>query len=338
MNSNGDILVVRNDRLGDTMLALPVIPFLRNKFPSSKIHFLAAPPIVPLIKCVEGIDSVLSASDKHHDLLLEQIRSISVQTAFCLRPTFQNALALKRAKIPVRYGTSRRWYSYLFNHRIPMRRRGIERHEADLNLDLIAYPETYKSTCFPMISIPETDKLYIKELLRESGVEENSRKIILHPGSGNSARNWPVMYFRQLADLLSKEENSRVIITGTPSEIGLCNIVSSDRHLNLCGKSNLVQLAALILESNLLISNSTGPLHLAVALGIPVVGLYPPVQDCLPVRWGPYLHQEMAIVPDVPLCSKCHPGEISECYCMEQISPDFVLNKCINTIRDSLIL
>jgi len=330
----GDLLIVRNDRLGDTILALPVIPVLQKKYPGSRIHFLADPSTAPLIRCVDGVESVLSSSDSQSENSLEQIKRLQIGTAFCLRPTYQNALTLKKSKIPNRFGTSRRWYSWLFNHRVSIRRRGIDRHEADMNLDLITSPEKVRFAPFPEIRIPEQDRLFAKSIIESGGFGESSRIVIIHPGSGNSARNWPIEYFRELAKLLSQERNIQIITTGITSESKLCEIVSDGKHLNLCGKSNLLQLAALILESCLFISNSTGPLHLASALGIPVIGLYPPVRDCLPVRWGPYNHPEMAITPDLPMCSKCRPGEFSVCYCMEQISPDLVMHKCLASIRN----
>ncbi|MBT7618618.1 MAG: glycosyltransferase family 9 protein [Calditrichaeota bacterium] len=335
MTMKGDVLVVRNDRLGDTVLSLPVIPFLQEKYPNSKIHFLADPSVAPLIRCVEGIESVLSASDRNKDKSLDQIRHLQITSAYCLRPTFQNALALKQAKVPNRYGTSRRWYSWLFNHRISIRRRGMNLHEADLNLDLVTFPETNRQVPFPKFNIPEADRQFARTLIKSLNIDTRSEIVVVHPGSGNSARNWPAEYFRQLATLLSEQGGVKLIITGIPSESELCRSVADSTHVNLCGKSSLTQLAALLLESSLFIGNSTGPLHLASALGIPVTGLYPPVKDCLPVRWGPYNHPEMTITPDLPICSKCRPGEFSECFCMEQIAPEDVFQKCLDALRGS---
>jgi heptosyltransferase-3 len=330
-----NILLVRNDRLGDTILALPAFNVLRSAFPDAKIHFLASPAVAQIIRCVEGVDSVIESDDHGNPPVLDIIRSLSIDTAICLRPTWQNSLLLYRSNIPNRIGTKRRWFSPLFTKRLNLSRRKSNRHEANLNLDIVYSLGIRGEAEFPSINLPELAENEIETLLASFGLVKGDPFVILHPGSGGSARDWPVEYFKCLADYIDEKLQINVLVTGSLTELEKCQIVAGEHHLNLCGKTDLLQLAALIRRSSLLVAGSTGSLHLAVALGRPVVGLYPPVAGCTPERWGPYHHPEWALAPELPECRKCRAGSISSCFCMEQLSPETVGEKVRQTLAES---
>ena len=326
------ILIVRNDRLGDAILALPAVLLLKALFPTSEIYFWANPTVAPLIRCVSGIERVLCAVEGNDAQLLRQLRDSGISTAYCLYATARNAFTLLRSSIPDRVGTARRWFSFAFNRRVNLRRRGEYRHEALLNLDLIAVDRGNNDYLFPEIEIPEHAMNAGDRLLKSAGIEGIRPLVIIHPGSGNSAVNWSSVNFQKLAVNLALNSNVDAVVTGITSEQDLCTEVAHDNPANFCGRTNLIEMAALIKRATLLISNSTGPLHLAVALGCKVIGLYPPRADCLPDRWGPYGHPEWAITPDLQICQKCMPSENSPCRCMEEISPDQVYTKALELI------
>ncbi len=334
MHEQGNLLVVRNDRLGDTILALPTIPLLRQAFPDAQIYFWAAPQVAPLLRCVDGIEDVLESGDNESNAVAEKLSSLGIGTAFCLRPTFSNARALRRARIPERIGTARRWYSFLFNRRINLPRRGEKRHEADLNLDLLAAVGVRGDAHFPEITLPANVEEKIGQLFAGSSEAPGSQSsfIVIHPGSGGSTQNWSPKYFKEIAARLAVRSSKRIVVTGSLFEEELCYEVSNDHCLNLCGKTDLLELATLLKHADLLITNSTGSLHLAVALGTKVIGLYPPLADNMPDRWGPYGHPEWAMMPDLPVCRKCHHGSFSTCKCMEELLPDSVYQRAIELL------
>ncbi len=332
-NGKSDILLVRNDRLGDTILSLPTVTALKKWYPNKKIHFLSAPFIAPLMNCIEGIDTVISAPDYGCSISLKQLQKLPIQTAFCLRPTLSNVLTLFRAGIPERVGTSRRLYSSLFTHRINQSRRDSNKHEADLNLELLEEMGITGTRQFPPIQLPKSVTDKVDKLLELNVRKKNRPIIIIHPGSGGSAREWSVRYFQIVADTLSKEIDVNIIVTGSPSELEKCSIVGSNNHADLSGKTDLLELTVLIQKADLFISNSTGPLHLAGMIGTKVIGIYPPIQDCLPSRWGPYTHPEQALMPDLPICQKCHPGAFSSCECLENLLPATVIQKAVSLLQ-----
>lgn len=329
----GDILIVRNDRLGDMLLALPTVSLLRSLYPSKNIHFWANPANADIIRCVSGIKQVVLSPDSWSPSVIDELKKLSIGRAYCFRATFANARALKQAGIPVRVGTSRRWYSCLFSNRINLSRRGSTLHEADLNLLMVDRNRTLSDAGFPSITVPVDVIETVNRLLIEHGVKNHERIITIHPGSGGSAREWPTLFFRELSDRLLRTKKIRVIVTGGSNEIDKCREVANNHHPNLAGETSLLELTAIMLRSDLIIANSTGPLHLAVALGRKVLGLYPPVKDCLPGRWGPFRHPEWALKPDLPLCRKCKPGKVSSCACMDSLTPDTVFDKAITILR-----
>ncbi len=336
MVAPGRILVVRNDRLGDAVLTLPVIPFLRNKFPDSDFIFWASPMVAPIIRCVEGVVGVVeSADDVASSDVLEELKNLNIRTAYCFRPTRSNAMMLLKAGITRRIGTARRWYSFLFNDRVNLKRQGSNLHEAELNLMLAGEKDITKTHAFPKITLPQKFLDTARGLLSAKNIDTSKPYVIIHPGSGGSARDWHPDYFRQLSNSLYSEAGLQVIVTGGANEREITAQVAGDRHINIAGETDLLALAAVIRGAALLVSNSTGPLHLAVALGTKVVGLYPPVKDCLPERWGPYGHYDWAMVAEGGLCGKCVPGEFSGCACMEKIKPEAVLARCLKVMAEN---
>lgn len=326
------ILIIRNDRLGDIVLALPSILLLKELHPHSEIYFLASPAVAPLLEHINDIHEVIVSESGNNSQIVRKLKEINISTAFCLYPTFQNVFNLVRAIIPERVGTSRRWYSLLFTKRLNISRRGGKRHEALLNLDLISQNRKMEQYPFPEIAIPAETLKSIGKLLKSINVQDNKPIVILHPGSGLSAVNWSILRFRELAKLLVLNESVEVVITGIASESELCKEVAIEGSANLCGQTDLIGMSALIHKSAILISNSTGPLHLAIALGCKVIGLYPPKRDCLPERWGPYMHPEWAVMPDLPICNNCKPGKFSDCSCMEEITVESVYDKSLELL------
>ncbi|MFH0766303.1 MAG: glycosyltransferase family 9 protein, partial [Calditrichota bacterium] len=300
----------------------------------AQIYFWASPMVAPLLYQINDLTGVLSAPKILHRHFINYIKSLDLDIAYVLFPTFHNALTLVRARVPRRVGSLRRWYSPLFTQSRNISRRYSSRHEVELNLQLIS-PDWFgilPQPTFPRINLPPESIAKIIHILSASGYDHSARLIVIHPGSGGSARNWPPEYFRATANALSDRLSCQIAVTGTASESSLGELVSDNRHLNLCGKLNLLELAALLTKADLTIANSTGPLHLAVALSRPTLGLYPPVRGCLPDRWGPYGHPEWSLKPDLPLCRRCHSGTLSACACMEALKPDTVAERAVEIL------
>ncbi|MFC2150515.1 glycosyltransferase family 9 protein [Calditrichota bacterium] len=334
MAPSSNILILRNDRLGDVILTLPVVPALHKRHPDARIHFLTSHAVAPLLHQIDGIDKVIPSEADDARSVISELKSLQIDSAYCLRPTYANAIALKRANIPHQVGTSRRWYSYLFNKRVNVSRKFSGSHEADLNLITCGFDKDVSEYPFPKVRQSDDVIRNTKELLLKEKLVPDQKYFIVHPGSGGSARDWSVNYFRDFAIGFSKQTNWQCVVTGSVSEVKKVSAVAGEKFVNLAGKTDLLTLTALLGQARFAISNSTGPLHLAHLLGTKVLGLYPPVPNCTPDRWGPYRAPESAMMPNLPMCSQCTPSKSSLCTCMEQLTVEEVLDRACQLIED----
>jgi ADP-heptose:LPS heptosyltransferase len=167
-------------------------------------------------------------------------------------------------------------------------------------------------------------------LLSEYGIEKENPLIVLHPGTSSSdstvlqhllgrarlllkkrlpidRKRWPIKYYAELANLLYKEWGVRVIITGSQHELKLAREILgrlSIKPVNLCGKMTINQLVALYKICNLVVCSDTGPLHLAAAVGTPVVGLYGGYSN--PAHTGPWMEEyRFKIIRSNLKCGPC---------------------------------
>ena len=324
-----NILVVRTDHIGDVILTLPTVEALKLNFPNAHVAMLLNSYTASL---AEGIADVLyynrEEAPKPFFEMLAELRRAQFDTAVVAFPRFRIALLLWLAGIPVRIGTGYRWYSFLFNRRIFEHRKTVEKHEAEYNLSLLGgLGCTILSTPEAKIVISEQERIKASDIRKSIGILDADRLILLHPGSGGSARDWKPENFSRLASEL-KKRGFYVVITGGKAEIELVHSVARNAGegvKSFVSNLSLKEFAAFIQTAKLFVANSTGPLHIAAAVGTPVVGFFAPVHVMSPKRWGPLTNKKAIFVPDPVQCPRCKGGECQGNQCMEQITVQQVL-------------
>ncbi len=323
------ILLVRTDRLGDVILSTPVSTAFKRTFPGSFVAMLLNRYTAELVDGHTDVDLVLLDDPKQQSLLslVKTIRRHHFDTLVLLHPTGRLALAGRLAGIPVRIGTSYRAYSFLFNRRVNQHRKNSGLHELDLNLQLAGAAGARLDAVHFNFTLAEEASQRLTERLHRFGLSIQSPYIVVHPGSGGSARNWPAASYHQLIERMHHELHLPILITGTVSERPLIDRVTAgiaSSVIRVDGKLPIKELAVLLKHARLLISNSTGPLHLAVAMGAEVIGLYCPIAACSPDRWGPYHRADSVLMPEVSYCTNCQKEGCRYLDCMELISVDQV--------------
>ena len=288
------ILVSRTDRLGDLLLALPFVETLKGRYPECKVDVISSLYASPILENNPSIDGILRVqndqmlvSKPYKKELLQKIRKADYKVVVALYPERQICRLFYHANIPYRLGTAGRFHSVFFNHHLFHSRKTNKKHEFEYNLDFLKFFRDGKTCDRPMVYPSEKEVANAHRILKEIGVE--SPFIVLHPGSGGSADPWPLEKFIDLYELLSGE-GLQVVLSGNETENGLINHEVTSRGLqvkNIAGETDLRTLAAVLSRASVVVANSTGPLHLAVAVGTKVVGLYPNKQIMSPVRWGP---------------------------------------------------
>lgn len=327
-----NVLIVRTDRIGDVVLTLPMVPALHAKFPGRRISMLLRSYTQELVDGFAGLDSILTYDDsgkpKPYSALVSELRQRRFDLVFVVHPTFRLALLMFLARIPIRVGTGYRWYSFLFNRRVFEHRKTAEKHEAEYNLSLLrAVGCDVRGVPSISLGISEDARDAAAQGARRVGTQMSSKLVVLHPGSGGSARDWSARNFGDLARALTKDGFS-VTVTGSSSERSLVDEVvrmSGGTATALAGIFSLKELAAFISSARLFVSNSTGPLHIAAVVGAPVIAFYPPIRECSPLRWGPLTDKKTVFVADNGLCERCKGGPCQGNDCMDQITVDRVL-------------
>jgi len=284
--------IVRTDRLGDMVLTLPMVAAIHRVSPDTRVVVICRRYVAPLVEGAEGIHDVRYVDDTS---LCEILREVQPSTVFFPRPTFSDVLSAVRARIPYRVGTSRRWYSGLLTHRDRQSRSAAQQNEAEYNIDLVRLRFGDEAAA---ISTPSLHLLAPPPVppcsLRPAG-----SYVVLHPGSGGSARTWPVRHFAELAQRLH-HNNIHIVVTGSDSEQDLAHVIEERVTIvNLCGRTTLSETIDILRFAQCVVANSTGILHIAAACGTNVVGLYPASPASMSARrWGPWTDSAIILEAD----------------------------------------
>jgi lipopolysaccharide heptosyltransferase II len=328
-----NLLIVRTDRIGDVMLSLPLAGIIKKHYPECKITFLLKEYTRPLALNNPFIDEVLVLKENNGKVLLnDNIHLISnnkYDSVIVVSPSFIITLLIFLCGIKNRIGTGYRWYSFLLNRKIYEHRKYGRKHELEFNVDLLEPLGIKGNINFENVKfnfLPgETGKAVIKKIFKENEIPRDKPIIIIHPGSGGSAVDWPVNNFKQLINSVLNEMDVSILLTGSESEISLCEELRvSERVINFAGKFDLAELIALIDTCDIFISNSTGPIHIAAALGKYTIGFYPKIPACSPKRWGPYTKRRAVFTPSIE-CTECTRKQCEMLNCMDSIKPDDVM-------------
>jgi heptosyltransferase-3 len=334
------ILISRTDSLGDVMLTLPIAGFLKKQDPSCRILFLGRNYSRPIIQTCKFVDEFISWDEIKELPPAKQLEFFSALQADAILHVFpeKNIAALAfRAKIPMRIGTSHRLFHLLScNKLVHFTRRNSMLHEAQLNFKLLAplgykvIPPLSELSLFSGFSPKRSPGNNSNEIFRLLSVGKFN--LILHPRSKGSAREWGLDNFRKLIDLLPADQ-FRIFISGTKEEGDSMQelINACPQAYDLTGKLSLENFIDFIAAADGLIAASTGPLHIAAALGKVAIGIYAPMHPIDPGRWGPLGPHAQALVIQRS-CSDCR--KTQNCHCIREIKPEQILGCCIKEIEN----
>lgn len=331
------LLVSRTDRLGDLLLALPFVETLKLRYPECQIDVVASLYASPILENNSNIDRIvrvqndqLTGSRHYRKDLEHKIKRANYKAAVLLYPERNMSRLLYRIGLPIRIGTAGRFHSIFFTHRLVHSRKANLKHEFEYNLDFLKYFREGETVSKPTVYPTDKEFAHADRILDEAGA--NGRFIVLHPGSGGSAERWPMQHFIDMARQMN-QDGYQVVITGSEAEGKEIRAAANDNlggTMEITGKTDLRTLAAVLSRASTVVANSTGPLHLAVAVGTRVVGLYPGKQIMSPRRWGPVGVGHDVIQPETERC-QC---KIGQCHCMETISVKRVV-KAARAVFDS---
>jgi ADP-heptose:LPS heptosyltransferase len=340
MTGSPHVCVFRTDRIGDLLLTLPVAEAVRRAFPVARVTFCAQEYAAPLLRLSPFVDDVITvagrdAAFRELPVLRAELRRRGITHALFAYPRPLLSSVAAWAGIPRRAGTAYRWYSFLYTDRVAEHRSDALQHESTYNLHLLApFGVEIPSGLRPVLEIDNALALQARAAVEASGIHDRPY-VVLHPGSGGSAKDWPAGHFAALArGLLRARPDLAVLVTGTGAERRLMSEVAGPAGIPvLSGSVSLETLAGILAGASAFVANSTGPLHLASAVGTPVLGLYPFQRVCHPRRWGPLGERAAVLTPEAdPGCDRCAAGDCDAHDDMRRISVDRALDALLSLL------
>jgi heptosyltransferase-3 len=327
------ILLSRTDSIGDVVLTLPMAGVLKGNFPECEVLFLGKTYTKAIIELSEHVDEFVNYDDilkLDHRQQIEEFKKLNIDIFIHVFPVKEIAQLAKGAAIPMRVGTRNRlWHWFTCNKLVKLSRKNSDLHESQLNIELLSFlgirtdiSLNVIQECYGFTKV----KPLANELFRNM-LDKTKTKVILHPRSKGSAKEWGLANFSKLIQQLPKEK-FQVFISGTKDDgVHLEKFIKENPSaIDITGKLSLDEFISFINLCDVLIAASTGPLHIAAALGKKAIGLFSPMRPIHPGRWAPVGVDAHALVFD-PNCEQCTSQK--NCDCIQKID----LQKVVHLIK-----
>jgi lipopolysaccharide heptosyltransferase II len=337
-----NLLCIRLDALGDVLMTTPAIRALKESGLDRRITLLTSPSgaaAAPLLPEVDDcwiyeapwMKASASRPSQYSDCdMIGRIAAAGFDAAVIFTVFSQNplpaALLCYLASVPLRLAHCRENPYWLLTDWVcDPEVSGATRHEVRRQLDLVATIGARPRHERLSLCVPAESRRRVRAFLRRLEIDPDTRWVVIHPGASAPSRRYRPAGFAEVARRLVLECGCRVLFTGDASERAL---VDSTRTMmraashSLAGELSLAEMAALIERAPLLISNNTGPVHIAAAVGTPVVDLYALTNP----QHTPWLVPSRVLKHDVP-CQPCYKSVCPEehHHCLELVEPDAVV-------------
>lgn len=330
-----NILVIKMSAMGDVILITGTLKALKEKFPKARIYCLVGKDFKKVLQNCPYIESLIIYDDKHKDKgwwrlwkLSKKLRRFHFDAVIDLQNNRRSHMLSFFSFPKESYGFDNKKWSFLLSHRIKNLNKGLPpvEHQFEVLASLgMSYSKDVKLELWPT----KKDRQYVQELLDEEYMG-NSKHIV---GINISAslkwktKNWPLEYIARLCDLLS-QKNIRVILTGMDKDKPLAQEILSltkAKPANWVGKTDIVQLAALIERCSAYVTPDSAPMHVAAAVNTPFVAFFGPTSS---VRHLPPASQ-FFVFEKKPSCAPCYSSvcKIKTHSCMKDIKPEEVFKK-----------
>lgn len=284
-----NILVIDFGQLGDVVLSLPALRAIRERFPEARITVAVGKPGAALIEFSGYADATIPVDrvalrDGAKPLsllriarLVSSVRRTRFDFVIDLHSLNETNLLGYLSKAPVRLYARRpgRSLDFLSNFRPPPPIEDPTKHAVDRYLDVLAPLGVQEASRVTRLRPREEDNRVVAQMLKKAKVAEGSLLVGLYPGAGHPSRRWPLSRFSELAERLERNDRVRTVLFTGPEERALLREVraSFNRSTIILDQLTIPQLASALAPLSVFVSNDTGPMHIAAAVGAPVVML-----------------------------------------------------------------
>jgi heptosyltransferase-2 len=312
-----NILIVRTDRIGDVVLTTPAIKAIRQSYPGSHIAILVTPATLDLVNGNPYVDEILvdDRQGQHKGIfgflrLVREIRSKQFDLAIIFHTKRRYNLACYAARIPCRLGYKNEKLGFLLSLPLKDIRPLGEKHEAEYCMDVLKVIGVENDDLDIFVPAQKEAEGWMLNWMQENSLKPNDF-VAIHPGASDPAKCWPAANFALLMDRLTERCDLKIVLIGSSQTMPMAaEILQKTRKpsgiLNLTGKTSLAQMVSLLRRARLLISNDSGPVHVAAGVGSSVISLFLRDQPGInPERWKPLGPKSFI------LNNKLQPGSIS---------------------------
>ena len=325
------ILIVNVNWLGDTLFVMPFIRALRKSCPRAYISVLTHPRCREILKASPHIDEIIVYDEKGRNkhllskfAVISQLKSKKFDTAFILRKSLSRSMLLFLSKIPERIGYDNKRAGFLLTKKIPLPKEVLHKAEYFLGLARAVGIDPQKAAYEFRVSDAGREKA--AEILKEGSLKEKESFIAINAGGNWDLKRWPAENFAELGDRIYDKLNFKVVLTGAVKDIELCKKISGlmrRKPILLCGKTDLNTLGAVFEKAKWVISNDSGPMHIAAGIGASLVALFGPTS---PEITGPYGNGVCVVLhKDIGCTTPCYRLSCNDNKCMKAITVEEVL-------------
>jgi heptosyltransferase-2 len=310
------MLIRATNWVGDAIMALPALRAIRTRFAEAHIAVVARPYVADLYRDQGICDELIpyDAKGQHRDWngresLAAEIRAGNFDVALLLQNAFDAAWLAWRAHVPKRIGYARDGRSLLLTKAIAVPRPGeIPPHEKFYYLELLrraGWIDRLEDNTHITLHVPEQARQRARQALGEAGALPDAVRIAVGAGASyGSAKCWPPDRFATALNMVSSHAKAQVILFGTAAESMVSDAIAKELRrppVNMTGKTAIADLPALLSQCHLFLGNDSGAMHVAAAVGLPVVAIFGPTD---PEGTAP-VTPRASIVQQRPYCSPC---------------------------------
>lgn len=329
------ILVRMPNWLGDLVMATPILTDLNLHWPEAKITALCQGTLGTVIQEDPHIHEILNFKRPKNIFDFETQKNIisslkqgNYDLGILLTNSFSSAFRFWQAAIPHRIGYAAHWRSPFLNYPLPFPKEKATQHLVKTYKMLLNPLGIPTSSTSPRLYLSSQEKEKARQLLVSHGIQPSDIVIGINPGAAyGSAKCWIPERFMKLSKELLLLPRVKIVFfgdkVGTPLVDEICRQLPS-QVINLAGKTLLRELIALIEACNLFLTNDSGPMHVASAVGTPLVAIFGPTND---ISTGPY--QGGTVIHKHVSCSPCYRREcpLADFRCMKEITVEEVYKK-----------
>lgn len=335
------ILVIQLRRIGDILLTTPAISYLKQVFPNAQIDFLAESMGKTVLEKHPDLNTFLTYDKNHPIQAIKNVMNENYDVIIDFMNNPRTGLLSWISGVPKRVALKKPIRSIYYNILSPGP--AYPMYVPLLKIDLIQYwlkqenlPTPTPNQIRPRLYLTEDEKQFADQWIHK---ELNQKDfVILVPTHRHPVRRWRLEGFRELAQKMNKEIGHKVFLAYGPGEEGLVNQIRKgyESVIQLLPPTTLRQMAAIFSRAKLVVTNDSGPMHVAVSVGVPTVTIYGPTR---PVDWNPSLAENKLNPTDIAIssqdvaCLGCH---LNKCpvghLCMERLNPNDVFKECISLL------